>query len=187
MKELLAYIPYNEQEVNDKKIMIEFLKNHEDAYDRSNEIGHMTTSSWIVNADHTKVLMVYHSIYQSFSWTGGHADGNKNLLQVAYKEAMEETGIGYLKILDESIFSIEIIPVSGHMKKGKYISSHLHFNVTYLFEGKEEDALHIKEDENSAVEWIEIKDLKEKVSEPWMMERIYSKLNDKLYTMSEQK
>ena len=56
-------------------------------------MAHMTASSWIVNEDYTKVLMIYHNIYNSWAWTGGHADGDEDLLHVAVKEAREETGL----------------------------------------------------------------------------------------------
>ena len=30
----------------------------------------MTASAWVVNPGRTKVLMVYHNIYKSWSWLG---------------------------------------------------------------------------------------------------------------------
>ena len=44
--------------------------------------------------------MIHHNIYNSWSWTGGHADGDKDLLYVAIKEAKEETGVKNIKALD---------------------------------------------------------------------------------------
>ena len=43
-----------------------------------------------MNKDKTKVLMIYHNIYNSWSWTGGHADGDEDLLYVAIKEAKKK-------------------------------------------------------------------------------------------------
>ena len=70
--------------------------------------------------------------------------------------------------------------VDGHVKKRKYVSSHLHLNVTYLLEADETDELVVKEDENSNVKWFDLEDAVAASTEEWFKERIYSKLNEKL-------
>ena len=65
--------------------------------------------------------MIYHNIYDSWAWMGGHADGEEDLFKVAEREAKEESGITDIKAISEEIASIEILPVSGHEKKGKYV------------------------------------------------------------------
>ena len=87
------YIPYSEQEENDKEIIIRCFDMFDDILSRDNNIMHITSSAFIVNKNRTKVLMVHHNIYNSWCWTGGHADGEENLLLVAINEAQEETGI----------------------------------------------------------------------------------------------
>ena len=128
------YQPYNEQEAKDKQTMLKYIDTFEDVLTRNNEFGHFTASAWTLNQARTKVLMVYHNIYQSWAWTGGHADGESNLLEVAIRELKEETGVKNVKVLNDNIFSLEIICVNGHVKRGKYISSHQHLNLTYLLE-----------------------------------------------------
>ncbi len=174
------YIPYNEQEKNDKKIMLQYLEQFDNILTRENEFAHFTASSWVLNKEKTKVLMIYHNIYQSWAWTGGHADGESDLLQTAIRELKEETGVQNVKILDDNIFSLEVICVNGHVKKGKYVSSHVHLNLTYLLEVDENEKLQIKEDENSNVRWIPIEEISKKVNEKWIEENIYQKLNKKL-------
>ena len=87
------YTPCNEQETADKEMMIEYMNTFEDTLTRENKVCHFTASSWIVNKERTKVLMIYHNIYDSWAWTGGHCDGDPDVLHVALKEAEEETGI----------------------------------------------------------------------------------------------
>ena len=84
--------------------------------------------------------------------------------------------------MDDNIFSLEIICVNGHVKRGKYVSSHVHLNLTYLLEVDEKEILKIKEDENSGVKWVPIEDVKEVVSERerWFEENVYEKLIEKL-------
>lgn len=179
-KKLEAYKPYNEQEAYDKKIMLKQLEQEADIFTRENQTAHFTASSWLVNKEHTKALMIYHNIYNSWSWTGGHADGEKDLLAVAKREAMEETGVTNIKAVTEDIFSIEILTVDGHIKRGGYVPSHLHLNVTYLLEADEEEVLRIKPDENSGVKWFTLGEVLEVCTEPWMVKWIYTKLNKKL-------
>lgn len=178
------YEPYNEQEEKDKKIMLKYIDLFDDVLTRDNEFGHFTASAWVVNKERTKVLMIYHNIYKSWAWTGGHADGESNLLETAIRELKEETGVKNVKVLDDDIFSLEIVCVNGHVKRGKHVSSHVHLNLTYLLEADEKEELKIKEDENKGVMWVNIEDVEKVTNEKWVRENIYRKLNEKLENYS---
>ena len=173
------YLPYNIEEQKDKELILKYMDIFDDVLTRKNEIGHFTSSCWIVNKEKTKVLMVYHNIYDSWSWVGGHADGDDDLLHVSLKEASEETGLKNVIPLSKDIFSLEVLGVDGHMKKEGYISTHIHLNITYLLCANENDITHIKEDENSDVKWFELQEAIKASSEPHM-KKIYNKLNNKL-------
>ena len=173
------YLPYNIEEQKDKELILKYMDIFDDVLTRKNEIGHFTSSCLIVNKEKTKVLMVYHNIYDSWSWVGGHADGDDDLLHVSLKEASEETGLKNVIPLSKDIFSLEVLGVDGHMKKGGYISTHIHLNITYLLCANENDITHIKEDENSDVKWFELEEAIKASSEPHM-KKIYNKLNNKL-------
>ncbi len=56
---------------------------------------------------------------------------------------MEETGVTEIRVISEDIFSLEILTVDGHEKRGVYVPSHLHLNVTYLLEADEAEVLRI--------------------------------------------
>ena len=81
--------------------------------------------------------------------------------------------------MSDDIFSLESLTVDGHVKKGKYVSSHLHLNVTYLLEADSEETVSIKEDENSGVAWFSQEEALKKSTEPWFVENVYSKLVEK--------
>ncbi len=178
-KEIAAYVPWNEQEEKDKALILRFLYQNPDAFLRENRLAHMTASAWVVNPARDKVLMVYHKLYDSWSWTGGHADGERDLLAVALREVREETGVCHLRALSEEIFSLEVLTVDGHEKRNEYVSSHLHLNVTYLIEADERDTLRICEAENSGVRWFTPEEALAASTEPWFVQRIYGKLVEK--------
>ena len=179
IEEIKKYIPYNNQEVADKETILYAINNCDNLLTRENPLAHITSSGYIVNKDRSKVLMIYHNIYNSWSWTGGHADGDEDLLYVAIKEAKEETGIKHIKPISEKIFSLDVLPVPAHIKKGQNISSHLHLSVAYLLEEDENDELTVKEDENSGVKWIPINEIANYSTEEDMI-KLYEKFNKKI-------
>ena len=178
-EDIEKYSPCNEQEEMDKKLILEFLDKNENAFLRENLTAHMTASAWVLNPKRDKVLMVYHKLYDSWSWTGGHADGDEDLAAVALREVQEETGVKSARLISRDIISLEILTVDGHEKHGKYVPSHLHMNVTYLVEADESETLRICEEENSGVQWFTPEAALKASTEPWFVERIYKKLIEK--------
>ncbi len=179
-EEIKNYIPVNEQEEKDKEFILKSFEDFNDILTRENEYIHFTSSAWVVNKKRDKVLMIYYNIYNSWCWAGGHADGEEDLFAVAKREVEEETFIKNVKPLyDGNIMAIDAIPVAGHVKRGKYVSSHIHLSAAYLFEADENDELHIKPDENSNVAWQPIDKAIELSTEPHM-KPIYQKLNNRV-------
>lgn len=176
---LAAFQPFNEQEARDREEMLRIVRTCPDCFCRENLQAHFTASAWIVDERREQVLMAYHRIYDAWAWTGGHADGETDLLAVALREAQEETGAS-ARPLRRDIFSLEILTVDGHEKRGRYVPSHLHLNVTYLLEACREAPLRSKPDENLSVRWFPLEEALQACTERWMVQRVYSKLNAKL-------
>ena len=174
-EELRAYRPWNEQEARDRAEMLRRLQSGEDVYTRENAAGHLTASAWVVSPDRRQVLMVYHNLYNSWSWLGGHADGDRDLLATAVREVREESGLEAVRPVSPRIYSLEILPVSGHERRGVYVPSHLHLNVTYLLTAEESDPLRPRAGENTKVAWLPADRLLELTNE-WQMDGIYTKL-----------
>ena len=179
IRQIQAFQPFNEQEAMDKALMLSLLSEDRDLSSRENLLCHLTASAWVVNPERDKVLMAYHNLYNSWAWLGGHADGNYDLAAVAEREAREESGIEAVRLVSPEILSLEVLTVNGHEKKGVYVPSHLHLNCTYLLEADPAAPIRIKPDENSQVGWISFEDIPKKSTEPWFVERIYSKLCEK--------
>lgn len=181
-EKIAAYEPACEQEENDKRLILQYAALFDDLFTRKNEMAHFTASAWVVTPDRKKALMAYHNLYNSWAWLGGHADGETELLDVALREVREESGAEHVRPVTKEIYSLEILPVAQHFKRGKFVSAHLHLNLTYLLETDERELLRCKPDENSGVRWFLPEEICPAVSEP-PMRGIYQKLMEKLHTI----
>ena len=178
LAQLEDYLPKNAQEASDKEIIQHFVKGSEDnLLTRENKIAHFTSSGFVLNKTCDKILMIHHKIYDTWTWTGGHADGEEDLLITAIKEAKEETGLDHVYSLTNKVDSIDILPVWGHMKRGEYVSAHLHLNASFILIGDEEADLITNVEETHGVRWIPIDEMAEASREPELIV-VYNKLLD---------
>ena len=180
LRQLRIFSPGNEQEERDRAELLRRLESGEELLTRDNASAHLTASAWVVNPGRDRVLMAYHDLYDSWAWLGGHADGDARLWAVALREVEEESGAAGARLLSPDIFSVEILTVDGHEKRGRYVSSHLHLNVTYLVELDDRQSLHNRPGENSRVAWFTPEGAVAASTEPWFRERVYTKLNRRL-------
>lgn len=130
------------------------LENHEDAFERSLDIGHFTASAWILNKNRDKALLTHHAKLDRWLQLGGHADGEKNLLQVALKEAQEESGLRSIQILSEAIFDIDIHEIPAREPE----PAHDHYDIRFVFEADEQEPL-VQNHESKALAWVDLKDI----------------------------
>lgn len=169
------YEPKDSFEIEDKKQFLQAISLFKEELVNRHPMMHFTASSIIFNETFDQMLMIYHKMYDSWSWTGGHLDGNTDFLEVAKKEAIEETGVSELKVISSSPVSIEALPVWFHVKRGLPVSSHMHLNVSFAFVASDKTKLTINHEETNGVRWIKISEYKKHVTEPEMFP-IYDKI-----------
>ena len=182
-EEIEKYVPYDEQEERDKEQMLKFINSFDDVLTRNNIFGHFSASAFVVNKEKTKMIVVYHIINDGWIYPGGHADGEEDLLSVAVREVEEETGLK-VKVLDNNIYSIQSAPVKGHVKRGKYVSAHLHLDVLYVMEADDTIPLVYREDESKGVKWIPFEEASDESMCDFIRpihKKLIKKLSDKKY------
>lgn len=177
-EQMEEYIPYNEQEIKDQQVILKYIDLFDDVLTRENEIVHFTCSGFVLNKARDKVLMIYHNIYDSWAWPGGHADGESDFLNVAIREVQEETGVKSVIPIDSNIFAMDVLSCFGHIKRKQYVSSHIHISVAYLLEVDESEVLHIQQEENSNVAWLPLETFMDMVTEEHM-KPVYAKIVEK--------
>lgn len=175
IKEIIKYNPQDPFEVSDKLYMIELFEEYGEKLFSRFKFFHFSASGIIFNKDYTKVLFIYHKIYNSWSWLGGHMDGETDFLEVALREMKEESGLKNVKPIKITPVSIEILPVWFHFKNDEALSSHQHLNVSYAFVADETEQLIVNKEETKGAKWILIEDLEKYVSEEQMLP-VYNKI-----------
>lgn len=179
-EQIQSFKPSDKQEESDKNIILNYIDIFSNnILTRDNKIAHLTSSGFVVNYSFDKVLMIYHKIYDTWTWTGGHADGESNLLYTSIKEAIEETGLEKVKTVTKEIASLDILPVWGHLKNSEYVSAHLHLNASFILLADENESLKINTKETNGVMWIDINDIEKYSKEPEVI-KVYYKLIKKM-------
>ncbi|MEE3302530.1 MAG: NUDIX hydrolase [Candidatus Neomarinimicrobiota bacterium] len=138
----------------------EFLDNN-NCFNRSNLYGHFTGSAWIVDESNSWALMTHHKKLNKWLQLGGHADGNQDLLGVAYAEALEESGFNKFKIVTDKIFDLDIHSIP----KYNGIPRHFHFDVRFLLKANRRSEKILVSNESKDVAWIKFEQITKKNDE----------------------
>lgn len=132
------------------------LLEHPEAFLRTHLPGHITGSAWIVDGSRKYVLLTHHAKLNKWLQPGGHADGDENVLNVAKREANEETGLQNLILIQKEIFDVDIHTIP----KRKDFPEHLHYDIRFIFQANMNDKLLIT-DESNELAWVHMSRLPE--------------------------
>ena len=145
---LQEYQP-TDAEIKHKQDIINFINQYPNCFDRSLEIGHITASAWLLNKDRSKSLLMHHNKLDMWVQLGGHCDGNPNVLEVAIKEAQEESGIENIIPMDNKIFDIDIHLVPDY----KNVKSHYHYDIRFLLQVNSNENF-VQNSESKELRWV---------------------------------
>ncbi|MDX2305722.1 MAG: NUDIX hydrolase [Microscillaceae bacterium] len=173
LQTLENYSPWDTEDTAFKIRCLELVHNYADFYKRSLEIGHLTGSAWIVNADRNKIVLVHHLKLGRWLQPGGHTEeGDPSIFHAALREAREETGLQSIRALSDRIYDMDIhlIPAWGSTP------AHEHYDIRYIFEADEHETLQLSA-ESKALRWFSPDEIRAMTQERSLL-RMLEKMED---------
>lgn len=150
---LAALMDYRERwpgEADAVDLFIALLADGDDPFVRERLAGHFTASAWLVSRDARRVLLTHHRKLHLWLQLGGHADGDRDLVRAALKEAEEESGLADLAI-EPRLFDLDRHWIPGH----KAVPAHWHYDVRYVVRAEGGEAFVVS-DESHDLAWRDI-------------------------------
>jgi hypothetical protein len=146
---LKDYFAEDPAEQEDKAKMLDFISREPQCFERGCQDGHFTGSCWLEDFRGSAALLTHHKKFNEWLQLGGHADGDNDLLQVALKEAQEESGLPVEPVLNK-IFDIGVHFIPPH----EDTTQHYHYDVRFYLRATEDKPFTVSE-ESHDLKWIE--------------------------------
>ncbi|MDP7618295.1 MAG: NUDIX hydrolase [Arenicellales bacterium] len=128
--------------------ILNLLEKYSNPLDRNCRPGHLTGSSLIIRPQDSQILVLFHAKLKRWLQPGGHADSDGDMARVALREAIEETGIPQLEIVEPPI-DLDI-----HVVDPPYEDVHEHHDVRYLVLAPE-DSCPVGNRESTGFQWLD--------------------------------
>lgn len=147
---IAQYLPWDAEETEMQQAMLKFVDNYADCLWRTQLLGHITASAWVLDETRENVLLIHHKKLDRWLQPGGHADGEAETLAVAQREVWEETGLE-TEPISQQIFDLDINPIPARGSE----PAHYHYDLRYLLQPSLGAKLQINE-EVKAAEWVSL-------------------------------
>lgn len=154
LEKLDAYTGFDQAEMRMWTVLECFVQANPRCFERSLDIGHITGSAWIVDLDKTHVLLTHHRKLDRWLQLGGHADGDPDILNVAWREAREESGLAHVSPVSENIYDLDVHAIPASSKE----LAHFHYDVRFLFTADRHVPLVISS-ESKDLAWVPVVDI----------------------------
>ncbi len=160
--------------------MIDFLEKNDDFALRSNAIGQLTGSAWIVNEERTKVLLIHHKKLNKWLQIGGHIENtDQSIEETVLREVREESGINNLKLLSPPSNLIYDIDIHTIPQKNQ-VAEHSHFDIRLIIEANENEKLIPQNEEVLAIKWYSIHEVKNLAESTTSINQSMKRMVDKM-------
>jgi 8-oxo-dGTP pyrophosphatase MutT (NUDIX family) len=160
LQELDAYLPYDETEREMLRRLREFVQENESCFSAANPAGHITGGAWILDASRRFVLLTHHRKLDKWLHLGGHGEGERDALQIALREAWEESGLE-VRAVREALFDLDVHPIPAYLDR----PAHFHYDLRFAFEASRDVAFTVSS-ESKALAWVELTRIREWTREP---------------------
>jgi 8-oxo-dGTP pyrophosphatase MutT (NUDIX family) len=140
--QLAEYLQRWPAEIGIVKAFLELLDDPQDPFLRERLGGHFTGAAWLVSADDQRILLTHHRKLERWLQLGGHADGDRDMAQVALKEAQEESGLPGLSVDGDAIFDLD----RHWIPERKEVPGHWHYDVRYVVRAGDDENYAVSEE-----------------------------------------
>ena len=156
---LLDLLDAYQKEAPEESIQIDQIRSlvvsQEKCFDRTCLPGHITASTWIVSHDLERVLLTHHRKLDAWLQLGGHADGETSVLDVALREAREESGMQHFRVIGQTEpavpFDVDVHTIPARKNE----PAHEHHDIRYLLVAEPGQSLVIS-DESLDLRWFHV-------------------------------
>jgi 8-oxo-dGTP pyrophosphatase MutT (NUDIX family) len=155
------YRPDDPAEMADVERASALAEGRDDPWSRSRPL-HLTASALIVHPDSGRVLLRWHQRQQSWLQVGGHGDpGERDALEIALREAAEETGLADLVPWpDGALRQVVIVSVPA----GGTEPAHEHADLRFLLATQSPEAI-TAESPDAPLRWLALPQARELTAE----------------------
>lgn len=164
---LIAYIEKDKSTDFAANRILEFILESDLVLGKDNPKGHVTASAWITDFKHEQVLLTHHKKLDMWIQLGGHTEVGESIIDSAEREALEESGLKSLKLVDTAIFDVDVHEIPKH----NATAPHLHYDVRFFFEADSNEPL-ICSDESLNLKWIKLSEIRNWTIEPSVLRMV---------------
>ncbi len=150
---LTAYRPMCPIEAAHQETLVGFVASHHFPFSRSHLKGHLTASALVVNTSATHLLLGFHRKLGKWLQFGGHGEeGETNPLDVAVREAREESGIRELEVHPSAPapYDLDVHTIPARPD----VPEHSHLDIRFLFLAPDDATTNHQVDEQEKVQWF---------------------------------
>jgi 8-oxo-dGTP pyrophosphatase MutT (NUDIX family) len=150
LRALKDHEPATALEERMRRRIVDFVEKHRDCFERTQLLGHVTGSAWILDSSREFTLLVHHARLDKWLQPGGHCDGDSDVMGVAVREALEETGLK-VKPVSKLIFDVDAHDIPARKNE----PAHVHYDVRYVFEASRNGGIVVSP-ESRDVRWVKL-------------------------------
>lgn len=156
LRQLRAHHPSDERESAMLQRIIDFVRDNDRCFDRRLSGGHLTGSAWMVDADRSHALLTHHARLDIWAQLGGHVEDDPDMLNAAWREAREESGLDSVRPISDQIFDVDVHAIPANPKE----AAHFHYDIRFMFEA-DRDAELAMTAESKSLRWIALDNISE--------------------------
>lgn len=159
LAQLRAHVSFDAMEEKHRLDTILFIEQHAANWWQRNTLdGHVTAAAWVLNAERTHALLLHHAKLNRWLQPGGHLDDtDESCAHGALREAIEESGIATLSLVNTTLFDVDAHSIPERKTDRITEPTHFHYDVRYLIMAN--DTSVVISEESLGAQWMSLSEI----------------------------